>query len=153
MLKRIVIADASTIIGLAYIDSLDILEGLYGQIEITSVVRDEVDMPLPSWVKVNDEYNATVFQTLVPNLDDGEASAIALALAQKDSLLIIDEKKGRKFAVNLGLQITGVIGVIIKAREVGIISSGKSKLDGLMDKGFRFSQKIYQLALEKMDEA
>lgn len=134
------------------IGSLDLLEGLYHSIEITSIVRDEVGLLLPDWIKINDNYNDTVFKSLISRLDNGEASAIALALEYKDSLLIIDERKGRRQASEMGLRITGVTGIIIRAKKEGIIVSGKEKLDQLIGQGFRLSANIYNLALEKMRE-
>jgi len=83
-------------------------------------------------------------------LDDGEASSIALALEHENSLLIIDERKGRKHASRLGLKITGVTGIIIRAHNEGHIVSGKDKLDELIAQGFRLSDKIYDLALGQM---
>ena len=153
MLERVVIADASTLIGLANIDSIDLLQQLYEQIAITSIVRNELSLHLPTWIEVNDNYKEVVFRSLVPQLDIGEASAIALALENENSLLIIDERKGRKYAREMGITITGVTGIIIKAKEQGVIISGKQKLDQLMESGFRLSKKIYQLALERMKEA
>lgn len=152
MPNRIVISDASTIIGLSNIDCLNLLKNLYSEIEITSVVENEVGLKLPEWIKINNNYNQIVYRSLVPMLDDGEASSIALALESEGSLLIIDERKGRKYATRLGIKITGVTGIIIKAKNEGFLKSGKSKLDELIDQGFRLSMKIYDLALDKMNE-
>jgi predicted nucleic acid-binding protein len=58
-------------------------------------------------------------------VDKGEASAIALALESENSLLIIDDRKGRKFARQLGLSIIGTIGIIVDAKLAGIIPSVK----------------------------
>ncbi len=152
MPDRVVISDASTIIGLADIDCLELLKKLYQEVEITTIVKDEVSLDLPDWISINDDYNDVVYRALIPMLDDGEASSIALALEYSESLLIIDERKGRKHAVRLGLKITGVTGIIIRAKNEGHIESGKEKLDALMAQGFWLSSKIYDLALDKMQE-
>ena len=152
MPDRIVISDASTIIGLTNIESLHLLSELYEVIEITSVVLEELGLSLPEWIKVNDDYNQVTYRSLVPMLDAGEASSIALALENPSSLLIIDERKGRKYASELGLRITGVTGVIIRAKNEGFLQSGKEKLDELINQGFRLSRKIYELALVNMNE-
>lgn len=93
-----------------------------------------------------------MFRSLVPSLERGEASSIALALEADDALLIIDERKGRIHAKRLGIRITGVVGVIIRAKNENIIESGKKKLDQLIAQGFRLSDQIYHLALDKMQE-
>jgi predicted nucleic acid-binding protein len=54
-------------------------------------------------------------------LDTGEASAIALAMETVNSTLIIDEKKGRKFAKNLGLQIIGTLKILLLAKQHRLI--------------------------------
>ncbi|MBK6536412.1 MAG: hypothetical protein IPG09_01110 [Ignavibacteria bacterium] len=49
-------------------------------------------------------------------LGKGEASAIALAVEIKDCTVILDDLKARNIAEKLKLDITGTIGVIIKAK-------------------------------------
>jgi len=52
---------------------------------------------------------SSVLQTgLVNLLDPGEASALSLAAELEDTLLIIDEAKGRKVAKRMGIDITGL---------------------------------------------
>jgi predicted nucleic acid-binding protein len=152
MPDRVVIADASTIIGLLNIDSLHILRVLYAHIEITSIVREEVNAALPDWIVTNDTYSQDAYRSLIPILDRGEASAIALTLTHPDHLLIIDERKGRRHALRLSLRITGLTGIIIRAKREGHLGSGKEKLDELLANGFRLSSKIYQQALQEMGE-
>lgn len=53
----------------------------------------------------------------------GEASAIALALETADNVLILDDWKARRLAERLGLSVTGTLGVLIKAKNTGIIPS------------------------------
>ncbi|MCP9237982.1 DUF3368 domain-containing protein [Lewinella sp. JB7] len=152
MPDRIVIADASTLIGLYNLSSLDLLKELYGNVEVTTIVKEEAAMDLPGWIRVDDNYNRDVYRSLLPSLDAGEASSIALALALENSLLIIDERKGRRRAKSLGIVITGLIGILIRAKQRGLIASGKNKLDNLREQGFRLSDKIYELALREMKE-
>jgi predicted nucleic acid-binding protein len=56
------------------------------------------------------------------NLDPGESSAIALALETKEPLLILDDAQAREFALELGLTITGTLGILIAAYRQGIIA-------------------------------
>ena len=64
MPRQVVISDASTIIGLNNIKSLDLLQKLYEKIEITTIVKKEVSIVLPKWIRVNDTYNKNVFRSL-----------------------------------------------------------------------------------------
>lgn len=152
MPEQIIISDASPIIALVDIGRIEILRELYSNIIITDVVRDEIHAELPNWIIVNKNYDIQQAQLLELELDAGEASAIALGLKIHDSTLILDESKGRKAAKRLGLKVTGTIGIILKAKKLGIIPSGKELLDALEEHGFWLSQKLKAGILDRLDE-
>ncbi len=113
----VIISDASPIIALSNIGRLELLHEVYGEVYITDIVSKEVDIPLPNWLKEISNYDKELYTTLCINLDEGEASSIALGVKMKDrSILIIDERRGRKIATELGLEIIGLLGVIVKAK-------------------------------------
>lgn len=150
MPERIVIADASTLIGLENIGRLELLELLYAEITLTTIVSEEVGLTPPIWMHIDDGYRGSTYEALAQSLGAGEASAIALALEREDALLLIDERKGRRRAAGLGLAITGVLGVLIKAHQVGYLPAGKRALDDLRASGFRLSDGMYELARRRM---
>jgi predicted nucleic acid-binding protein len=86
-------------------------------------------------------------------LDKWETSAIALAIEKENSLLIIDEKKGRKIAKQMNLKITGILGVMVKAKEIGLIEKVKPILDKLEKIEFRISSKLKEEILKRADES
>ncbi len=86
------------------------------------------------------------------SLDKGEASAIALAVEFDDCLLIIDDLKGRNFAMKLGLNITGTLGVLIDAKLQGHIASLKPVLDAIRQTNFRVSANLETIILRKVGE-
>ncbi len=85
-------------------------------------------------------------------IDKGESSAIALAIETPDSTVIIDDYKARKIAEKLGLTYTGTIGVIIKAKLLGIIPSIKPLLEVIKQTDFRLSADIELQALKESKE-
>jgi len=93
----------------------------------------------------------TNLQILKLILDSGEASAIALGLEKKDCLILIDEKKGRYKAKELGLNIMGTLGALIKAKEKRIITSLKAEIEILQRVGFRMSDDLIFDILDKHD--
>jgi uncharacterized protein len=86
-------------------------------------------------------------------LDKGEASVIALALEIENSVIIIDEKKGRKIAKNLNLEVIGSLKVLLIARKKGVISRIYPILQELGSQNFRFSKKLVTQALIEANES
>jgi len=85
-------------------------------------------------------------------VDKGEASAIALALEIPGSTVILDDYKARKIAERLNLNITGTLGVIVKAKVLGLIPSIKPFLSKIKKTNFRLSKEIEILALKEAGE-
>jgi len=65
------------------------------------------------WIQVQAVSNQSLVQLLRQTLDSGEAAAIALALERQVDLLLLDEWDGRKVSKSLGLQVTGVLGILL----------------------------------------
>lgn len=143
----IVISDTSCLIALDRISQLDLLQELFQQIITTQIVQEEFGKELPEWIQIVEVQNQDKIQELEAVLDKGEASAIALALETEKSQLIIDEKKGRKVAQNLKIDIIGTLKVIQMAKQKGIIQSARPVIEDLQKAGFRFSQKIVNILL------
>jgi uncharacterized protein len=93
------------------------------------------------WIQVQPLIQSqTVVQLLRQTLDQGESEAIALALEQQADLVLLDERDGRKMAKSLGLNITGVLGILLKAKQSGSLSLLKPALDDLTQiAGFRIA--------------
>ena len=85
-------------------------------------------------------------------IDKGEASAIALALETADNIVILDDWKARKLAERLGLTVTGTLGVIIRAKNNGLIPSIKPYLEKIRETNFRISEELEQNALKEANE-
>lgn len=152
MPEAIVIADTSCLIVLTRLNALTVLQSLYGQLYITEEVAGEYGEPLPDWIKVEAVKDRRVFQVLLSVLDPGEASSLALALELKDVLLIVDEFKGRKEALRLGIKITGTLGLLVKAKQEGIISQLRPVLHQLNTAGFRISEALAEEILKQAGE-
>ena len=147
MINKIIISDTSCLIALDRIKKLDVLQKTFSTVITTPEVRDEFLQPLPSWIlirPVKDQKRKESFGTIV---DKGEASAIALALETEGSILVIDEKKGRKLAEKLHIEIIGTLKILLLAKEKGVISSIKPIILELEKAQFRFSKSVVQKLL------
>ncbi len=149
MSQEIILADTSCLIVLQNIQELSLLQKLFGEIFITEEVKKEFGLDLPEWIKVREIQNKIQQNALNLILDGSEASMIALALETDDSFLIIDEKKGRRIAQELGLKVIGTLGVILRAKEKGLLNSIGELLEKLENADFRISQNLKAKILEK----
>lgn len=152
MLDRVIIADTSSLIALHDIGELEILKQIYTQITIPTEVAEEFQDDVPNWIIIENVQDRDKIKLLKLELDKGESSAIALAMEQEESLLIMDEKKGRKVAKQIGLKIIGVLGIFMKAKELGLIEKVGPILDKLEEAEFWISQRLKDQILKRMNE-
>ena len=151
-MQATIISDTSCLILLDKIDELDLLHKLFGEVITTQAVAEEYGKPLSLWVRIQNSKDLKTLLVLEAALDKGEASAIALALEQEGSLLIIDEYRGRKLAWQLGLTITGTLGILAQAKEKGLIPMLKPLLDRINQTDFRLSEKLVMEVLRQVGE-
>ena len=141
-MHKIIISDTSCFIILTNIGELHLLQKLYSKITTTIEIATEFGEPLPDWVEILSVKSKDTQRLLEMQIDKGESSAIALALEISDSLLILDDIKARKVATQLGLSITGTLGIIIKAKLEGIIPSVIPILNKIKQTDFRLSNEV-----------
>jgi predicted nucleic acid-binding protein len=151
-MPRAIIADTSCLILLDKIGELNLLNTLFGTVITTQEVVTEFGLPLPDWFTIINPADKNYQSIIEASIDKGEASAIALALELHDSLLIIDDLKGRKFALRLGLKITGTIGIIIEAKNAGILKAIKPLITKIKKTNFRISEELEKQILDKAGE-
>jgi uncharacterized protein len=162
----IVISDTSPLSNLVLIDSLFLLKEIYQAIVIPHAVAAELskggneDSQILSvlsldWIEIQQSTNQELIADLRNNhlLDQGEAEAIALALELSADQLLIDERLGRREATRLGLSITGILGVLLIAKDRGLIPAAQPIMDALITQAnFRVSQQLYQEVLNAANE-
>ncbi len=156
----IVVSDTSSISNLFQIGLIEILYKLYGEITITPAVQrelyaiatQEIEIEKIAWIKVITPSNQKLILQLLDELDLGESESIALAIEKDARYLIIDEFKGRVIADKYGVKIVGVLGVLIQAKQNGLISSVKEYTTDLRNIGFRLDKNLVQNVLRKLNE-
>src|ERR1700761_218983 len=151
-MQKIIISHTSCLILLQNIGELNLLYKLYGSITTTNDVAKEYGFPLPAWIEIQEPKDKNYQSIIEASVDKGEASTIALGFEYDDCLLIIDDLKARKFAQQLGLKITGTIGLLVEAKQSGIINSVTEILVKIKQTDFRISPKLELIILKQAGE-
>jgi len=164
-MARIVLADASPLIGLARVDGIDWLAPIFGEVWVPIEVYKEVvsgsgaaDEPIiqaavsKGTLKIW-PHEAPVSPDL-PDLDEGEAACIRIGLSQDGpALILMDERAGRSIACEHGLRVAGTAAVIVMAKIRGLIPSAKAVFARLHASDFRIAAPVINAVLERVGEA
>lgn len=149
---KTIIADTSCFIILTNIGELQLLQQVYGTITTTSEIALEFGHELPEWIAIEAVQDTRLQQLLEMQVDKGEASALALALEKAQCKVILDDYRARRAAERLGLDYTGTLGVIVRAKLEGIVTSVKPLLAKIKQTDFRISDAIEQQILREAGE-
>jgi len=161
-----IVCDTSSLSYLVLIGEVDILADLYGQVSIPPAVVDELQHPdspdatrrwinaPPGWLHVVSPSARVLCDSISAEneafsvLDRGERAAIRLAVHEDTRLLVIDERAGRTVAKDLGLEVTGTLGVLDVAATEGLVNVAEV-VDRLRTTSFRAAPSLYQWLLNR----
>ncbi|MDZ4658105.1 MAG: DUF3368 domain-containing protein [Bythopirellula sp.] len=143
----LVVADSSPLHYLILVNHANLLSSLYGTVTIPTsvanelthanaprVVRDFIKSP-PEWLLIQSPRDLLT----IDEIDEGERAAISLALELGANLLLIDDLDGRRAAVQRGLRITGIVGILLDASEMGLVEL-RPLVNELVDSGLYISK-------------
>jgi len=137
--------------------SLDVLRFLYRQVVVPLEVAEEVRaggaqafgvdaFEGAEWLSIQD-LPVRLPAWLSNSLDRGEAAVIQTAMTREIPLVCIDEEAGRRVARLCGLSLTGSIGILLKARDLGYEISMPAAVQRMRDHGIWLSDKVIRFAL------
>jgi uncharacterized protein len=149
---RLVVVNTTPIIALSLIGRLDLLHKLYDHVFLPAAVQDEVfaggaasigsrELREADWLEVvplQDPGRAD----LIADLERGEAEVLALAQERNADLVIIDERLARRHANRLGMRLTGTLGMLLKAKQLGMIEAVAPMIDQLRQGGIRLGDDV-----------
>ena len=141
---------------------LELLPALAGQVYVPEAVVAELEegrrrnVILPvledlSWLIVRPVRDRTLLP-LVTHLGDGEKEVLALGLETQDALLLLDDRDARRYARTLELEITGTLGLLLRAKERGILDAVQPVLDRLQALRFRLNVRMREMVLKRAGE-
>lgn len=148
-MKEIIVSDSTCLIGLERINQLELLPSLYYPIVIPPAVQEEFGRSFP-WLRLDKPINKGLVTSLKLLVDRGESEAIALAYERRYRL-IVDDRQARKLAQQMGIQMIGTVGILVKAKRQGLIPNLSLVLDDLEAQGFYLSQALKAEALKLVE--
>jgi predicted nucleic acid-binding protein len=98
---------------------------------IQAAIRDQ-------WIRIGTPQDSRLLRLLLLQLHRGEAEAIALAADLHAEIVLIDEQEGRQLASKSGIAVTGVLGVLLRAKRAGEIAAVKPEIALLRHKAHFF---------------
>lgn len=153
----LVVSDTSPITSLLQIGQAGILRAIFGRVLIPSAVENELlrsHSSLPDFLDVQTIQDWQTAEVLCRQLDRGEAEAIVLAEESHADYLLIDEKLGRSVAEARGLSVVGLLGVLLLAKNAGLVSSVAPLVADLETQaGFFVSARVKQFLLAEAGES
>lgn len=149
-----IVSNASPLIALEQLSRLDLLEKIFGSVLVPPAVIREVapTVTLPEWFVKQTLSQEVGSQILSASLGAGESEALSLAVELRASLLILDERPARRLAGALGIPVLGTLGLLLKAKSLGLIPKLKPQLELLLKHDFRMSSLLYGRVLKSAGE-
>lgn len=160
---RRVVVNSTPLLVLGNIGQLDILRRMYGNIVIPEAVYREVTekddaasqalLAAKNWIEVQTIRNPDEYALHRARLHAGEVETMILAQQEPAAdIVVLDDNAARKTAEFLGLNVTGTIGILVKAKQSGIIQQVKPLLNEMMQNGFFISERLLRMILEAAGE-
>ena len=140
----VAVSDTSVISNLAIIGRLSLLPAQFRLVLVPDAVATELTR-IPDadaaqfisqafsdgWLQRRSIGNPSLAGALSNDLDPGEAEAIALASENAADVVLMDEKEGRAFARSAGFPIRGVLGILLRGKRQGQVSSVRDEINRL----------------------
>jgi len=164
MSEALLVADSGPLIALARLNLLALPSRLFREVLVTATVWGEVtcdpgalELPLlaaalqAGYVRVVDDPTDVSGPIADAQIDAGERSAIAVAL-QRAAVVLVDEKRGRAVASGLGLHVLGTLGLLVRARDAGMVTKVRPLAEALLRDGYYLARPLVERTLGVIGE-
>jgi uncharacterized protein len=163
-LAEIVVADAGPLIAFGRLDKFSLLAAIFDGVIVPRVVFEETQArsDLPDALAIRSAVQTGALKVVesgteradvVAEIELGEGEAAAITLAAKLGYgLLIDDLQGRAAAAHLRLRVIGTIGVLVLARERGLIPALGPVLNALRASGYYLSDALIEAAMQHVGE-
>jgi uncharacterized protein len=157
----LVVADTSALVALAACDSLSLLDRLFNDVRVPPAVLRECSVPgkpeaerLASYLQDRvAEVDLDDFVIAVAGLGQGELEAMALYKRLHADRLLVDDHRARRVAILNGIEVVGSLGVLVRAKEAGLVPAIRPLLTAARTAGMRYSDELVDAALRSAGES
>jgi predicted nucleic acid-binding protein len=160
----VVVSDTSPIRALAHLRSLQLLSDLFGSVSMPPAVVRELSQPSYGaaavevgdypYLLVQEPSDRAEVEYFLQSLDAGESEALALARELRATIVLMDEAAGRSIAEQLGFLVVGTCGILLRAKQRGLVQEITPLVDDLVDNlGFFMSAQLRAQVLTAAGEA
>jgi len=152
-----IIGDSSALVALATMDRLDLLEKIFEKIYIPQAVYDEVSISYkPQSIRLKEFLKDKVISVELDvskiGLGQGELEAITLYKNMDADFLLIDDRRAKKFAQLNSVNVIGSLGIMILAKDRGLLESIRKDLEKLVNSSLFISQNLIDKVLLNVGE-
>jgi predicted nucleic acid-binding protein len=161
--KSPLVSDTTLLLYLGRLGRVHLLPDLFASVFVPEQVALELDAGrllrtdtinprALKWATVVPVYEEEIAALPANRLGTGEQAVIAYALAHGCPLVGLDDQKARDFAEEIGLRVIGTVGVLLQAKQAGLVSAVRPLLDAVQAQGFRMDAELYNTALQLAKE-
>jgi len=158
MIERIV-TNTSLLLAFAKMQAVDVIGKLPFEFVCPAEVKTEIlvganqgySVEIPVWLNVL-SLSSALSPLAVAALDTGEAAVIQLALEQNIKQVCIDELKGRRAALAVGLRVVGSLGLLGKAKTLGLIANARPFIEKAKSAGIYYDEDLIESFLNSLGE-
>jgi len=160
------VSNTSPLLNLAIIGELELVRAQFSSVLVPPAVIDEFQLETErpgtaalsralddGWIEPEEPSDTPLIRTLWQDIDRGEAEAIAVATEVEADRVLIDEREARRRARNLGLEVTGALGILLQAAQEGSLDSLADALDRLEEEaGFWIAPALRRQIMNELGE-
>jgi len=154
------VVNASPLILFGKLGHLDLLEGLALRLVVPLAVVDEIAVGVSAdagggvldWARAHEASNLSVPSSILGwDLGAGETQVITHCLAG-GYRAVLDDAEARAAAKVHGVPLTGTLGVILRARQAGLIPEARPLVEQLIKEGSWLAPDLVRQALQRLGE-
>ncbi len=161
-MRRRWVVNSSPLILLGKVEQIPLLGGLAEEIVVPREVVREVDVK-PDGAKIREQLDALDVARiesglLVPShvsawdLGSGESAVLTHAEQIGESRAVLDDLDARRCAKALGVPVIGTLGVVLRAKRLGLIDAARPIISALRTVGLYVSDDLIQSVLARLKE-